>query len=115
MYVIGNLISGMANDVICIKKEVECDEIAQNYALRKVVKDGMSLKQAMDYVVKVEQQMALDYIKMRQMLLEEWFPDDKNLKKYIEIIDYFVDGSLYLYLVGQRWGPGRTFQEITSK
>jgi len=112
LYDLGNLISSIGNDLICIKKEIEQNEITQNFCLRKATEEGhdLALTDAFVYTLKKLKKITLDYIKIRELLINDWFPENKELKKFIELLDHGVNGSLYMYLTAKRWGNGKTFE-----
>lgn len=91
----------LMNDVLSLKKELLDDEYqTDNQILIKLRK--YSLHESIAQVIKKANSFMLD-LKKNILSLKNCFPNDINLHRFIESVNYVIDGNIYWHQQSQRY------------
>ena len=92
------IFSALINDVLGLNKDVKNSATMHTVILRKVVREGIPLKQSFDEEVKRLKNVCQDIQLAAEKLLET-FPEETSVKEFIRYCFEFCDGQTYAYIL----------------
>jgi len=102
-----NLCAGLFNDIFGLKKDVKNNSTNLTCILRRVIREGISLRESFDQTAKLLRDTTRDVRFTGKMLLET-FPAEKSVKDFVQIAERAFDGQVYAYFMlfqlGNRYG-----------